>query len=242
MKVSFSLLFVLMVSFVPASFAAEPHTARSSDLAPAIGFRETTFDFGTLLEAESAVHTFVFKNTGNAPLVIKRIKTTCGCTTVDYAKGEIAPDAEGNITLQVNTSGYGGKTITKSVTVYTNDPKATEIELRMAGNVEAFADIEPKSIKLIGFLGETVRAKVEIIPTESYPFHIVGAPETGKDTYRCELEERDGKYILTAENLVEKPMIYFDSVVLKTDRPEKPEIKIRVIGKIKEAYPAEKGD
>lgn len=233
MKVSSLLLLVLMVALAPVSFAAGIGAAQSSDPAPKITVRETVFDFGTLLEGQKAVHKFTIENTGNAPLVIEKIKTTCGCTTGDYTKGEIAPGAEGEVTLQVNTKGYGGRKMSKAATVYTNDPSIKGVKLRMTGNVVVFADIDPESIKLVGSPEETVRAVVKIVPTEAYPFHIVGKPETGRDTYRCTLEEKNGVYILTAENLATEDMVYFDSVVLKTDNPDNPEIRIRVSGRIK---------
>jgi len=233
MKVFFSLLLVMIVALATASFSAKSHAAQNQDLAPAITAREAVYDFGTLLEGEKAVHTFVVENTGNAPFVIEKIKTTCGCTTADYTKEEIAPGGEGEVTLQVNTKGYGGRKITKAATVVTNDPKNKGLKLQMTGNVAVFADIDPKSINLVGSPEETIRSVVRIVPTEAYPFHIVGEPETRKDTYHCTLEEKNGAYILTAENLAKEDTLFFDTVVLKTDHPENPEIKIRVIGKIK---------
>jgi len=143
------------------------------------------------------------------------------------------------VVLQVNTSGYGGKTINKTATLYSNDPKEKNLKLKMTGKVEAFADISPKSIKFVGEPGEKLREVVEIVPSKAYPFHIIGEPETGRDTYRCTLEEKDGKYILTAENLATEEMAYFDKVVLKTDLSEHPEIKISVFGKIKAQIPPE---
>ncbi len=241
MKAFFSLLIVLMATLAPATFAAEAHGVQSPDMAPAITVRETVFDFGTLLEGKKAVHKFVVKNTGNAPLVIEEIKTTCGCTTADYTRGGIAPGAEGEVTLQVDTKGYGGQKITKTATVVTNDPKTKDVNLQIDGKVAVFADIEPKSIKLVGSPDETVRAVVKIVPTKAYPFHIIGKPETGKDTYRCTLEEMGGIYLLTAENLAKENTLYFDNVVLKTDNPDNPEIKILVVGNIRKETRTDKG-
>lgn len=241
MKVIFSLMMVQVVILASTCLGAETHAAQSSDMAPVIIVRETVYDFGTLLEGETAVHTFVIENAGNAPLVIEDIKTTCGCTTADYTRGKIAPGAEGGVTLQVSTKGYGGKKINKSATVVTNDPKIKGVTLRMTGNVTVFADITPRSVNLTGAPGEKIRSVVKIEPTEAYPFHIVGEPETGKNTYRCTLEEKNGTYVLTAENLATEDTVYFDTVVLKTDHPENPEIKIRVVGRIKTETRTDKG-
>lgn len=233
MKVFFSLLPVMMVALSTAPFSLESLAAKNSDLAPELTVREAVYDFGTLLEGDKAVHTFIVENTGDTPFMIEKIKAPCGCTTADYTRGEIAPGAEGEVTLQVNTKGYGGRKITKAATVIASDPKVMGVKLRMTGNVAVFADIDPKSIKLVGSPEEPVRSTVKIVPTEAYPFHIVGEPEIGKDTYQCTLEEKNGAYILTAENLAKEDTIFFDTVTLKTDHPENPEIKIKVVGKIK---------
>jgi uncharacterized membrane protein len=222
-----------MAALITPFFVATPDTARSSGPSPEVTVRESVYDFETLLEGGEAVHTFVVENTGGAPFVIERIKTTCGCTTADYTRGEIAPGAEGEVTLKVNTKGYGGRKITKVATLVTDDPQIAPVKLRMTGKVAVFADIEPESIKLEGSPDETVRATVKIEPTETYPFHIVGEPENGKGNCSYTLEEKNGVYLLTAENLVTADKVYFDTVVLKTDHPENPEIEIRVLGKIK---------
>lgn len=241
MKVSFSLLFVLMAALGTAFLTAKPNTAQSSESAPEITVRESVYDFKTLMEGEEAVHTFVVENTGNAPFVIEKIKTTCGCATADYTRGEIAPGTEGEVILKLDTKGYGGLKLTKVATVVTNNPRIDPVELQMTGNVAVFAHIEPKSIKLMGSPDETVRATVKIVPTETYPFHIVGEPETLKGNCRCTLEEKGDVYLLTAENLVKENKIYFDTVVLKTDHPKNPEIKIRVLGKIETETRDDKG-
>jgi hypothetical protein len=233
MKKLYSLLLVITVALATAPFSAESHAAKNSDLTSEITVREAVYDFGTLLEGDKAVHTFIVENTGDTSFMIKKIKAPCGCTTADYTRGEIAPGAEGKVTLQVNTKGYGGRKITKAATVIASDPNVKGVKLRMTGNVAVFANIEPKSIKLVGSPEEPVRSIVRIVPSEAYPFHIVGEPETGKDTYQCTLEEKNGVYILTAENIAKKDAIFFDTVTLKTDHPEKPEIKIKVVGKIK---------
>lgn len=40
---------------------------------------------------------YFFKNTGNAPLVIYKVATTCGCTIPQWPKKPIAPGSSGNL-------------------------------------------------------------------------------------------------------------------------------------------------
>lgn len=230
MKTFISVLVVGIAVAVSVSFAEDADISRSSDPTPRITIPDAEYDFQTIMEGEDVVHTFVVKNTGSAPLKITNIKTTCGCTTSAYTRGEIPPGADGTVTLKLKTSGYGGRTVKKTATVSSNDPKTGDVKLQLSGKVEVLAEITPDRIKLMGAPGEKLRKVVEIVPSEAHPFHIVGEPQTGKDTYRCTLEERGGKYILTAENLATEVVSYFDEVVLKTDLSEHPEIRIRVVG------------
>jgi len=235
---AYTIVFMIVISFAQVSYAEDVDTAQSPDTTPTISVKDAVYSFDTMLEGEKVVHTFVVENTGGSPLKIGEIKSTCGCTSTEYTEGEIAPGDRGEVTLQLDTKGYGGKEITKSATVYSNDPKSKGVELTMVGKVAVFADVSPKTIKLFGAPGEEIRAVVEIVPSKDYPFRIVGKPETGKDFYRCTIEEKNGKYVLTAENLTTKDGIYLDTVVLKTDYPEKPEIKISVFGNIKTKNPS----
>ena len=60
--------------------AAAERDANASKF-PIIEFNETEHDFGEIERNIPVETTFTYKNTGNAPLVITDIKTSCGCTT-----------------------------------------------------------------------------------------------------------------------------------------------------------------
>jgi len=53
-------------------------------------FTEQVYDYGTVKAGEKVEHTFKFKNTGVAPLIIESAKSTCGCTVPQYPKEPIA--------------------------------------------------------------------------------------------------------------------------------------------------------
>ncbi len=50
-----------------------------------------TVDCGQVKFRQPVTAEFQMKNDGNAPLVIERVLSSCGCTTVDYPKRRIAP-------------------------------------------------------------------------------------------------------------------------------------------------------
>ncbi|XCF05256.1 DUF1573 domain-containing protein [Tamlana crocina] len=105
--------------------AAAERDAVASKL-PVIEFDKKEHDFGEI-EAKTAVETvFSYKNTGDAPLVITDIKSSCGCTVPqDWSREPLAPGDSGKFTVKFN--GSGSNKITKTITVTANTEKGSEI-------------------------------------------------------------------------------------------------------------------
>lgn len=127
-----------------------------------IAFEKAVHDFGTIKESGYAHCEFEFSNTGNAPLEIRRVTASCGCTTPDYPKAPIAPGAKGTIKVAYNTIGRPGP-FNKSITVYSNATANPAIMLSIRGTVESKnheRDIERLFPKTMGGL----RLKRTIVP------------------------------------------------------------------------------
>ncbi|WP_157208995.1 DUF1573 domain-containing protein [Mariniflexile maritimum] len=93
---------------------------------PVIEFNETEHDFGAIERNQPVETTFSYKNTGNAPLVITDIKTSCGCTVPEgWSKDPLAPGETGSFSIKFN--GSGSNKITKTITVSANTEKGSEV-------------------------------------------------------------------------------------------------------------------
>ena len=99
-----------------------------------IEFEETTYKFGTIKTGDKVNHKFKFTNTGNAPLVIKNVDVTCGCTFPSYPFLPIEPGEEGEIDVTFNSEHKIGSQ-KPTVTVVTNGRPRT-LKLHMEGFVE----------------------------------------------------------------------------------------------------------
>ena len=84
-----------------------------------IEFKETTYDFGEIIDGERVVHTFKFKNTGDNDLIISSATASCGCTIPDWPREPIAPGGEGSIKVEFNSAGKSGS-VTKDITILSN--------------------------------------------------------------------------------------------------------------------------
>ncbi len=192
--------------------------------------------FAPVLEGESVTQTFPIQNNGTKPLKIENIRTGCGCAVATYPKIGIPPGGKGDVIVEINTFGYGGKTMTKRATMYTNDKTHPTLVVQISGKVEEFAHLTPKAVGLKGGAGEEISSTVSIVPNSKYPFKISNVKmEKGQniETSLKEVKNKDHiEYRLTIINTKQQQGRYFDYVTLMTDNKIRPEIKIRVYGDI----------
>lgn len=91
-------------------------------------FDKKVHNFGILEWEGDGKCTFTFTNTGNEPLILKNVKTSCGCTTPGYSKEPIQPGEEGFITAKYDTKREGP--FTKSLTVIFMDNSQTNLTIK----------------------------------------------------------------------------------------------------------------
>jgi hypothetical protein len=106
----------------------------TSNKQAAIKFDKEEHDFGILLQGEVVSYSFHFTNTGNTPLIISDVGSSCGCTVGDYPREPIAPGKTGDIKVTYNSSGHHGfQSRFLTVMSNTNPAKTT---LRIKGTVQ----------------------------------------------------------------------------------------------------------
>lgn len=93
-----------------------------------------TFNFGKMAQRSKIEHDFIFKNIGKGNLIIRKIKSSCGCTAVSPKDKVIEPGKSSSIRAIFGSGTRKGKQ-NKSITVITNDPKNSSIILRVTGEV-----------------------------------------------------------------------------------------------------------
>ena len=103
-----------------------------------IEFSETMdYDFGKIKEKSDGTYEFKFKNVGENPVIITRVKSSCGCTVPTYPKDPIAVGKEASIKIKYDTKRIGR--FNKTVTVYAN-VENSPIVLKIRGVVEKIED------------------------------------------------------------------------------------------------------
>lgn len=102
---------------------------------PKVKFEETTYNFGTTKPHSKVTHIFKFKNTGKRDLKIRKIRATCGCTTVEPSNSVIPPGESSSFKAIFNTGTRNGYQ-KKLIYFISNDPENPTVRLSMKGRVE----------------------------------------------------------------------------------------------------------
>ena len=104
-----------------------------------IEFKENnnTLDYGTIKKGQdNGIRSFIFTNTGNAPLLISGVQSTSSCTILSQQNDTILPGKSGKIEVKYNI--VPGP-IRKTITVESNAVNYPEgrIPLKIKGEVVA---------------------------------------------------------------------------------------------------------
>lgn len=68
---------------------------------------DTTHDFGVLTHKKAGVHYFAYKNVSDEPLTIDNVRTSCGCTAVEWQEDVIMPDSVGMVKIEYDAQKLG---------------------------------------------------------------------------------------------------------------------------------------
>jgi hypothetical protein len=99
-----------------------------------IEFKTETIDYGVIEKGSDGIRVFEFTNTGNAPLIISKVSSSCGCTIPNWSKDPVLPGKTGEIQVKYDTNRVNP--IRKAITVISNADTPTKI-LKITGEVKA---------------------------------------------------------------------------------------------------------
>ena len=127
-------IFLSLILFVGTLFAQDQPVFEEPVNGAKITFAEASFDFGEITQGDIVEHVFKFENTGNQPLVISNVMTTCGCTAPSWPREPIAPGASSEILVKFNSRGKIGIQ-NKVITIVSNATNQREM-IKIVTNVK----------------------------------------------------------------------------------------------------------
>lgn len=99
----------------------------------AITFDKSLHDFGTIKNGVSQETVFTYTNTGNIPLIISKITSSCGCTVPkNWSRAPLLPGQFSTFT--VNFNGKGASKVSKTINIFANTKKGRE-SVKITANI-----------------------------------------------------------------------------------------------------------
>jgi len=150
------IFFLLFLTLLPGTIFAEPE----------IIFNNKVFNFGEIMEGDTTVCLFHFKNEGDTILKLVYVRATCGCTVTEVSKKLIEPGDTGTIKAVFYSARQHGK-ISKYIFVTTNDKEHKKTMLKIVGQVNKTWKCEPRKVDFGKVRKEAIFTKSVIISCTS---------------------------------------------------------------------------
>jgi hypothetical protein len=213
---------------------AEPEAA-----GPKAVIAEPIFDAEAVPVGEKIVHDFVVRNEGTEPLEITSVRPACGCTVAEFDR-TIGPGGSGKIHAVLDTSTFAGP-IAKNISVFTSDAKNPRLDLTIKAKVEPYVFIQPGYARFVqpqlsdpGVVEERLWTKsfdnLQILGIESpYPFLAVTHEPLVEDLSEGGTGPQH-RIEITLDYTKAPVGALADYVVVTTNHPKQPEVRIPVSG------------
>lgn len=135
------LLAVIAALVIAGYLKATPPPDNQTQDGPKIEISPASFDFGQIEFGKIVETKFTVKNNGNQLLEIKRVATSCGCTTAKISKEKIDPGESAVLLVVYDTAAMGSGPHGKGkqdriIYIRSNDPANAQIETTITAYVE----------------------------------------------------------------------------------------------------------
>ncbi len=122
----------LVVTFGWNAISQEAADQPENPNAPVISFDKTEHDYGTFYQHGDGETLFVYTNEGKEPLILSRVKSSCGCTIPKWSRQPLLPGQSDTIKVKYDTKRLGS--FHKSITI-TSNAKTPTVVLKIKGKI-----------------------------------------------------------------------------------------------------------
>ncbi len=209
--------------------AAATDSGDTDGHAPRWEMAHSRIDLGKVQEGDTLSACFDFRNTGNAPLHIHKVKSGCGCTHVDYPRTLLA-GGEATICLSIQSLGSHGRRAFKTA-IHSNDPSRPVVLLEAVADIAPLVSLTPDRIFLRGPAGgDELGQTIDIVTRGQAPLTIgIDHHDLGENigaTLTTVEEKR--RYRLEIKNRQAGSCSYRGRLLLRTNYPGREKIVVPV--------------
>jgi hypothetical protein len=201
--------------------------AASAGAGPRLDCPEPEFAFGARDETDTVTHTFVIRNTGDAPLEITRLRPACGCTVARMDAPRIPPEGEGRLSATLTLKGRSGPQ-RKSIRVHSNDPDNPVTTLWLTGTVHKELAFEPSALDFGRVAPDAEFARMVALTSRRPDVGITAVRPGTAGWYAVEFDpaRRDAFVVRLCPPL---PCgVQRDTLTVRTSHPTRPPVKLAV--------------
>lgn len=202
---------------------------------PTIFSPEPIFDFGDRDNEQNVKHEFTIVNLGTAPLEIRDVRTSCGCTVAELEKRLLQPGEETHIGSTLNLSGRQGPQ-NRTITVATNDPDNPTYQLGFKGNAISAIMYDPQFINLGRVADDEVHSQTITLKsgTDSVAFNVIGVDSSLPQIETEVVTVREGKeyQIIARNNEPLKEGNLNGLITINTDYAKRPSYQVRFFAQV----------
>jgi len=193
-------------------------------------------NLGTLKEGEQVVRVFVIKNVGTDTLFVTDVSTSCGCTVADQSEFHLAPQDSARVKITFDTNESTGR-VKRYIYIESNDPRHDELTITMEATIVPLVEVEPRYISFREMkLGERSTRTVSIINRMDSPltFSTISIPDSQLSAQLSTTTAYPAIPVeLNVQLTARKIGKVLGQIILQTDSPQKPEIRISYVGFVK---------
>ena len=234
-----AILAVLAAAAAGAATAQNAAPANPAPTGPQAVAPEPVHDFGTITAGAKVEHEFLIRNDGNAPLLLREVRSDCACAATSYDE-TITPGTGGVVGVVLDSTDMTGP-MARTITVLTNDPKTPSIALTVKATVAPVLLMRPGYARYIyvqketpGLVGQTLYAvdggDFKVLSVKSpYPFLAVSFREATAEERRPEGKGRQWRVetVLAPDSPVGSLAEWVEIV---TDHPRQKVVRLPISG------------
>lgn len=199
---------------------------------PVLTFNKTHHDFGRIHADRKVSYRFKATNTGGAPLQIKQVVPSCGCTYTLVGQWYLKPGESTEIEATFNPAGMRGA-VRKTMQIVSEDPVNPAITLSFEADV--VQEIMPSTTAL--FFDDVLRsvprkATIRLQSGNGQPVQVLDAKAPGAPylsaTFRSEGRDVAVEVVLDASKVRPMQQSSVDTLTIRTRNERMPIIPISV--------------
>jgi hypothetical protein len=201
---------------------------------PKLVAADADFSFGQVFQGTKVEHVFRFRNDGEAPLTVEKVRSSCGCTAALVSATLIPPGGTGEIRTTFDSARFRGA-VEKTVYLYVNDPTQPVVQFHLRGTVMPELVLEPEQVELGKLVpGAETEARATLTNKGDQAITL-SPPETTSSELNAELAALQlppGKSVqLIVKALPREGKSRLSGyIMIKTSSPRVPQLRLPVYG------------